>query len=187
MSALTDAAMGYLPEYVREADDGTLEALLDSACSQADVIVDWLSNPDDVADALVVPFNRIPWVAAIGGVDISRVPQAQQRAFIADDVTRYRGSEAAIRRRVGVTLTGAKSVEIVFTAATEVTVTTYASQTPDAAATTAAIRAEIPAWLLATIVTNAAGQSYSAMASDYATYGDMVTNGGTYGDLAQET
>jgi hypothetical protein len=51
---------------------------------------------------------------------------------------------------------------------------------------TAAIRAEIPAWMRATIVTNAAGQSYSNMAADYATYSTMTATGKTYGTLSQE-
>jgi hypothetical protein len=53
-------------------------------------------------------------------------------------------------------------------------------------ATTAAIRAEIPAWMRATIVTNAAGQSYSNMAADYATYADMTATSKSYGTLSQE-
>ena len=39
---------------------------------------------------------------------------------------------------------------------------------------------------LATIVTNAAGQSYSNMAADYATYSTMTATSKTYGTLSQE-
>lgn len=188
-STLTDLAFDYLPEYVRSDDDGTLYGLLGAVCSQADRSVAWLSDPAAVADPWQAAPSQLAWLAAVSGVDLTGVPNDNRRAFIAEPLTRNRGSLAALQYRVGQTLTGAKAVEVVcpyLGDVNRISVTTYASQTPDPAATTAAIRAEIPAWMKATIVTNAAGQPYSNMAADYATYAAMAATGKTYGTLSQE-
>lgn len=188
-STLTDLAFDYLPEYVRSDDDGTLYGLLGAVCSQADRSVAWLSDPAAVADPWQAHPDQLDWLAAVSGVDLTSVPNDNRRAFIASDITRNRGSLAALQYRVGQTLTGGKAVEVVcpyLGDVNRISVTTYASQTPDPTATTAAILAEIPAWMRATIVTNAAGQSYSNMAADYATYGAMAGTSKTYGTLSQE-
>lgn len=182
-------AYDLLPTYVRAADDGTTEAVVTAVASPVEWVVDWLSAGADQIDPELCPTDRLSWVAAIGGIDIEGVPTGETRAFIADPIVLYRGNLTALRKRVGLTLTGAKSVEITtnyLSDANRIAVTTFASQTPDATKTTAAIKAEIPAWLRVTITTNAAGQSYANMASDYATYG-AITAGKTYGELALET
>ena len=188
-SQVGELAWSYLPQYVRDADDGTLRALVDSfgAPLSADVAV--LQDYTVTSDEYVTPFARISWLAAMAGVDLTGVADNRKRAIVADASWRFRGCVDAIRARVGETLTGAKDVEIVTNYLGDpdrISVTTFASQTPDAAATEAAIRAEIPAWMRATIVTNAAGQSYSNMAADYATYGTMTATGKSYGTLSQE-
>lgn len=188
-STLGTLAYDYLPEYVKSADDGLLGALLAALGAPVAYATAVLTDPAAVADEYTVPFSRIPWLAAMAGIDVSTVPNDQRRSIIGDDDWRYRGSLTAMRLRIGMTLTGAKSVEIVCPYLGDpdrISVTTFASQTPDATATEAAIRAEIPAWMRATIVTNAAGQSYSNMAADYATYATMTATGKTYGTLSQE-
>ncbi len=189
-SALGDAALDYLPQYIPDADDGTVRALLDSLAAPVVGVVDVLTDPATTADEWATPFKRVPWLAAMAGIDISTVPSdARKRAVIGDAAWRYRGTVQAIRTRVAETLTGAKSVEIVTNYGGDpdaISVTTFASQTPDPTATEAAIRAEIPAWMEATIVTNAAGQSYANLTADYATYGTMTATSKTYGTLSQE-
>ena len=188
-TALSDLIWAYLPRYMKTTDDGTLRALVDALALPVADQVQVLTDPDYSSDEYTVPFARLPWLAAMAGVDLSTIPDNRKRAVIADPDYRYRGSLTAIRKRVGETLTGAKSVEITCPLSGDpdaISVTTFASQTPDPAATEAAIRAEIPAWMRATIVTNAAGQSYSNMAADYATYGVMAATSKTYGTLSQE-
>jgi hypothetical protein len=189
-TSLGDFAWDYLPQYVKDADDGTVRALLDSLAAPVVGLVDVLTDADTTADQYSTPFNRVAWLAAMAGIDISTVAaDARKRAVIGDASWRYRGTVAAIRTRVGETLTGAKTVEIVTNYGSDpdaISVTTFASQTPDPTATEAAIRAEIPAWMEATIVTNAAGQSYANLAADYATYGIMTATSKTYGTLSQE-
>ena len=189
-SALGDAAWDYLPQYIPDADDGTVRALLDSLAAPVVGLVDVLTDPATTADPYSTPFDRVAWLAAMAGIDISTVASdARKRAVIGDAAWRYRGTVQAIRTRVAETLTGAKNVEIVTNYGGDpdaISVTTFASQTPDEAATEAAIRAEIPAWMEATIVTDAAGQSYANLAADYADYGTMTATSKTYGTLSQE-
>lgn len=188
-TVLSDLIWAYLPGYIKASDDGTLRALVDALALPVASQVSTVTDPAYSADEYTIPFDRLPWLAAMAGVDVSTVPDNRKRAVVADPDYRYRGSATAIRKRVGETLTGAKSVEIVCPLSGDpdaISVTTFASQTPDAAVTEAAIRAEIPAWMAATIVTNAAGQSYANLAADYATYGDMTATSKTYGTLSQE-
>lgn len=189
VSPLGGTAWGYLPGYVRSSDDGTLRGLLDALGAPVAAATTVLQDPSFTADETVTPFTRLAWLAAMAGVDLTGVANDRRRAVIGDPSWRFRGCLDAIRKRVGETLTGARSVEIVTNYGGDpdaISVTTFASQTPDATATAAAIRAEIPAWMAATIVTNAAGQSYSNMAADYATYADMTATSKSYGTLSQE-
>ena len=185
-----DFAWDYLPQYIPDADDGTVRALLDSLGAPVAGLTAALTDSATTADPLSTPFDRVAWLAAMAGIDISTVASdARKRAVIGDASWRYRGTVQAIRTRVAETLTGAKSVDIVTNYGGDpdaISVTTFASQTPDEAATEAAIRAEIPAWMEATIVTNAAGQSYANLAADYADYGTMTATSKTYGTLSQE-
>ncbi len=188
-TVLSDLIWAYLPGYMKSSDDGTLRALVDAIALPVADRVRLLSDPAHSSDEYTAPFDRLAWLAAMAGVDLSTIPDSRKRAVLADPDYRYRGSETAIRKRVGETLTGARSVEITCPLSGDpdaISVTTFASQTPDAAATEAAIRAEIPAWMAATIVTNAAGQSYTNLAADYATYGVMTATGKSYGTLSQE-
>lgn len=189
VSPLGGTAWDYLPQYVTDADDGTLRAVLDALGAPVASAVSTLQDAAYTADEYTTPFTRIGWLAAMAGVDLTGVADSRKRAIVADASWRFRGCVDAIRARVGETLTGAKDVEIVTNYLGDpdrISVTTFASQTPDPTATEAAIRAEIPAWMRATIVTNAAGQSYSNMAADYATYGVMAATNKTYGTLSQE-
>jgi len=189
VSDLGDLAYDYLPEYIKTADDGLVGSLMAALGVPVDYASQVLQNPAATADEYATPFSRIPWLAAMAGIDVSTVPNESRRSVIADADWRYRGSLTAMRLRIGMTLTGAKSVEIVCPYLGDpdrISVTTFASQTPDATATEAAIRAEIPAWMRATIVTNAAGQSYANMAADYADYSTMTATSKTYGTLSQE-
>ena len=138
-----------------------MRALLDSLAAPVVGLVDVLTDADTTADPYSTPFDRVAWLAAMAGIDISTVASdARKRAVIGDAAWRYRGTVQAIRTRVAETLTGAKNVEIVTNYGGDpdaISVTTFASQTPDPTATEAAIRAEIPAWMEATIVTERGG------------------------------
>lgn len=189
VTALGDLIWSYLPQYVKDADDGTLRAFVDALAVPVTAATSVAQDASVTADEYVTPFSRIGWLAAMAGIDLSTVPDSRKRAIVADSSWRNRGSLDALKKRVGETLTGAKSVEVTcpyLGDENRIAVTTYASQTPDPSATVAAINAEVPAWMRATIVTNAAGQSYANMAADYATYSVMTATSKTYGTLSQE-
>lgn len=184
---LADLAYSYLPGYVRAADDGTVYVLLGAACLPVKPQVDVLR--ETTADPMTVPAARLPWVAAAGGVDLTSVPDADKRAFIASETSRFRGNRSAIVQRVGLTLTGARRVFVecpYLGDPARIRVRTYAAETPDPAATEAAIRAEVPAWLRLTIDT-AAGMTWDQRKAKYGTFDDEKATGKTYDQLAMET
>lgn len=184
---LADLAYSYLPGYVRAADDGTVYALLGAACLPVKPQVDVLR--ETTADPMTVPAARLPWVAAAGGVDLTSVPDADKRAFITSETSRYRGNRSAIVQRVGLTLTGARRVFVecpYLGDPMRIRVRTYAAETPDPTATAAAIRAEVPAWLRLTIDT-AAGMTWDQRKAKYGTFDDEKATGKTYDELAMET
>ncbi len=187
-SPLTDMTWSNLPEYVREADDGTLLSYLGSAASQSDKVMTFLSDPVLSTDPARCTFDRIEWLAALAGVDISSVPTAERRSWLMDPDNRLRGNVETIRRRVGVTLTGARQVWVASPHLGDpdrIYVLTLAAETPDADATLAAIRAEIPAWMQLTAEVAAGGITYNALAALYPTYDDMTSTGKTYHELTE--
>lgn len=187
-SPLIDAVWDNLPQYVRDADDGTLRQFLTAITSPVDTITDLLALGGGMASWRCPP-DRLHWLAAITGIDVAGVPDDKLRDTIFNPVLyRYRGTPDTVAARVRMTLTGAQTVEVVYPysgSVWRILVRTFTSETPDAAVTLAAIRREVPAWLRLTAET-VAGQSYTNLAADYATYGTMTATGKTYGTLSQE-
>ena len=187
-SSLGERAWSYLPRYVRSVDDGTARLVLDSVGATVADSVDVLTRPSVQVDPAATPFKRLPWLAAMAGVDISGVPDGSLRGWLADPDNYFRGNVETIRRRVGLTLTGARQVMIVCPHLGDpmrIFVRTLAAETPDPDATLAAIRAEVPAWLAITAEVDAAGVTYNALAALYPTYGAMTATGKTYDELQE--
>jgi hypothetical protein len=65
-------------------------------------------------------------------------------------------------------------------------VRTITGETPDEAATEAAVRREIPAWLVLTYEA-VAGLTYAELSAEYATYADLEATGYTYAQLQELT
>ena len=187
-SSLGERAWSYLPRYVRSVDDGTARLVLDSVGATVADSVDVLTRPSVQVDPAAAPFERLPWLAAMAGVDVSGVPDGSLRSWLADPDNYYRGNVETIRRRVGLTLTGARQVMIVCPHLGDpwrIFVRTLAAETPDPTATLAAIRAEVPAWLAITAEVDAAGLTYNALAALYPTYDAMTSTGKTYDELQE--
>ena len=177
-----------LPEYIRNADDGTLWALVAAVCLPVKQLVDVLLDAATVSDPMSVPAARLPWLAAMSGVDLTGVPAASRREFIASALARNRGNPDAIVQRVGLTLTGARRVFVecpYLGDPWQIRVRTYAAETPDPTTTAAAIRAEVPAWLQLTIQT-AGGLTWDERKAKYGTFDDEKATGKTYDELATE-
>lgn len=185
MSFATDT-LAAMPGYVREADAGQGDALarfLAGPCGQVQPCVDWLAAPT-VDPATCAP-ALLPWVGAMAGVDTTGVASSDVRAFIGNWVTRRRGSVSSIAYRVGLTLTGNRTVTIDTYYGGDplaMRITTYTAETPSADATEAAARLEVPAWIALTVRV-IDGWTYTELATHYATYSAMTATGYTYEDL----
>lgn len=190
VSGIGERAWGFLPGYVRSADDGTVRALLQAWGAPVESLVALLTDPGLWTDPQRAPFERLPWLAAFTGVDLTGVPESRWREWIADPRNQFRGNRDTIVRRVGLTLTGARQVEVAcpyLGSPWRIYVATLADETPDEAATLAAIDAEVPAWLQVTYERRTGGLTYDGLAARYATYGDMTSTGKTYTTLSTET
>lgn len=188
-SGLGARAWGFLPGYVREADDGTTRAVLDAWGSPVEALVQLLADPGLWTDPERTPFERLPWLAAVSGVDLTGVPSSMWREWIADPRNRFRGNLDTLVRRVALTLTGGRQVEVVcpyLGSPWRMYVGTLTSETPDEAATAAAINAEAPAWLRVTFEARSGGLTYDGLAARYPNYDDMTSTGKTYVTLSTE-
>ena len=189
-SPLGDLAYAYLPRYMRTADDGTVLSLLRAAGAPVTDALRTLTEAAATADPLTTPYDRLAWLAAIAGIDVSTIAdEGAVRTAIGTQAWRFRGCRSAIVLRVGQTLTGQRRVfvECPYLAdPLKIRVRTYAAETPDADVTEAAIRAEVPAWLALTVDV-AAGMTWDERKAAYTDWDDEKATGGTWNDLALET
>jgi len=128
------------------------------------------------------PDEALPWLGQFAGVRVlSGSTPAQMRQRIASTDGFKRGTRAALIGAAQATLTGAKTV--VFRErdhdpadtpnyAYYLTVTTYTAQTPNPAATLAALTAQKPGGIVLTYQT-LAGQDYQTLHTNHATYADV--------------
>lgn len=185
-STLIATVWDNLPEYVRDADDGTLYAYLDSAVYPAENVVSILTAGSGMVDPATAPSARLDWIAALAGIDLTSVPAGERRAFIADPGSRYRGCRDAIVTRVGLTLTGSRTVQVECPYESDplaILVRVFTPECADSAVTEAAARAEVPAWLALTFDV-ADGIDYTALDAAFTTYTNMTATGGTYNALS---
>lgn len=103
--------------------------------------------------------DRLGWLSQFAGVQLTPgLSDAQQRAQITSPPAFQRGTPAAMAAAAQATLTGTKYVGLIERASSAYTISvaTRTSETPNPAATEAAIRAQKPAGLILTYtVTNA--------------------------------
>lgn len=186
-----------LPEYVRSDDDGTLAAFLagvGAAFRPALRLVD-LADPDtsvtgtaEVANPEAAPRPWLPWLAWIIGVDLSGVPEPEQRTAIAEASTlRRRGSIRAIIRATQSTLTGSRSVRVYPNPTGSdpylIRVVTVTAQTPDEPATLAAALREKPAGIVLDLQV-VPGATYDEAAAEFDTYADAQVAFADYDEAA---
>lgn len=117
--------------------------------------VDTLDRPGwwSLLDVDEAPADALLWLAQlVGAVCPDGLSEADERMCIRDANGRKRGTPGAMRTAVQATLTGSRQVLITerFGGAYRLKVQTYASETPDQAATLAAIISQKPAGLVLT-------------------------------------
>jgi hypothetical protein len=161
------AAFGPVHDLVRDTDDGPgWSALLDPArCPE------W----------------ALPWLAQLAGVTLTPdAPATQWREEITSPPAFQRGTPQAIVDATRRTLTGDQRVTLYERdgGPWQITVITYTSETPDAAAAEAAARSQKPAGLLMTFRVDP-GWSVGQLEDTYSTrtVGDVEAGFATVGDL----
>ncbi|HEX3454197.1 MAG TPA: phage tail protein [Gaiellaceae bacterium] len=164
-------------------------------------VEDWVRDtPAGPGFSLLLDVDRCPpealgWLAQFVGVRLrSGDSDADNRHRIVSTDGFRRGTYAAIQGAAYATLVGSKSVFIwerdhdpadTPDYAYYLTVSTYADQTPDQAATERAILAQKPAGLVLTYIVQD-GQTYSQVKSRFATYADVSAAYATYAAMAHD-
>lgn len=126
--------------------------------------------------------SGIAWLAQFVGVSIpGDLTEDQQRAHAKGTAGFKRGTLAAIAGAAQVHLTGLKRVMITErdTSAYHLTVRTYGTETPDAAAVNAALQAQKPAGLIL-VHQVAAGATYAELDTAFGTFADEKAAFATY-------
>ena len=184
-SSLTTGAWGYLPDYVRAADDhlvdphtsaGFLQRWLAGLTSQADLALeavdalDPITNPDGVScaqSAVTAPASVLPMLAMTAGLlpDYAGLPADLLREVLARPAAwRRRGSVLAIVGSVAATLTGTQTVEVETHVGGDIwamRVLVVDGEMPDLDATWAAVLREKPAGVTVELLATATAHTHT--------------------------
>jgi hypothetical protein len=159
-----------------------------------DLVRDTPAGPgwSELMDLGRCPPEALAWLGQFAGVRIPPgLTDAQARAWVGSTDGFKRGTPAAMIGACKATLTGTQTVlfhERYGGPATPpayayyLSIWTYASETPNAAATLAALTAQKPAGLVLLYAT-AAGQTYATVKATYATYAVVKSTFSTYDTL----
>ncbi|HEX4501085.1 MAG TPA: phage tail protein [Scandinavium sp.] len=150
---------------------------------------DGLSGWANMVDINACPSQYLPYLAQFVGAQVQPgLSDADQRAYIMSLPGFNRGRPETIISVVKATLTGSKFVDLQERASTawRYTVVTRPSETPNPAATVAAIQSQKvgPDQFTHLLVEHA---TYGWLAGEYATYADVLAAYATYADLANAT
>jgi len=143
-----------------------------------------------VMDPDEVPYAYLPWLAQFVGVILNRtLSDADQRSQLKTRLRWQRGTIAAMRYEAEQTLTGNQDAiffERVGGNAYALTVVTYTAETPDAAATEAALLKWKPAGI--TLTHNVeTGQTWAQLKAAYATWALVKSGYTAWEDVANDT
>ena len=186
-----------LPDYIRDADAGTLATFLGKATAAgmgpALRLVD-VGDPDtsvtgtaELANPDAAPRTWLRWLGWLVGIDLDTIPDAEKRAAISQSSSlQRRGSKRAIIRATQRELTGSKSCRVYWnlsgTDPYVITVVTLTAQTPDTVAALAAAVTEKPAGI-DLILQDVTGATYAELAAEYADYDAVAAAFDDYDDL----
>jgi hypothetical protein len=154
------------------------------------MVDDWVRDqPEGPGWSLLLDINRCPpealgWLGQFVGVRIpGGLTDAQQRAWILSMIGFRRGTPAAMISAVQATLTGTKAVTLVERDGDPyyMTVKTNTAETPNAAATNAAILSQKPAGLtLGTSGSQPGAQTWATLKTKNATWAVELTKYGNW-------
>jgi hypothetical protein len=152
-----------------------------------DLVRDTPQGPgwSSLLDLTRAPSSALAWLGQFAGVRIpDGLTDPEQRAWIASTTGFWRGTLDALIGAAQHTLTGTQTVLFRERDGDPyyLTVITYTSETPDPAATQAAILAQKPAGIVLDFETTS-GTTYSVLRLTYATYAALLTAEPTYSSL----
>ena len=175
-----------------DADAGwSLLILVNALGGHFQEVEDWVRDTPQgpgwsaLLDLTRAPSEALGWLGQFAGVRIpDGLTDAQQRAWIKSTTGFWRGTLSALVGAAQHTLTGTQTV--LFRERDgdpyALTVLTYASETPDVAATEAAILAQKPAGIVLDFET-VTSTTYSVLRVTYATYAALLAAKPTYSSL----
>lgn len=173
MHSTTLALYAAIGRGITALDDGTLRSWLDgpgSLLGEVDDVVRDTDLPGWAAELSCQRTHRHKWTGQFVGVVVpDGLTDEQACALLTDRPSTRRGTPQSIVFAAQQTLTGSKSVTLLerTTSAYALTVYTFSTETPDAAATEAAIRAAKPAGLVLTYQ-SVSPTSYTALEGEAA-------------------
>jgi hypothetical protein len=143
----------------------------------------------ELLDVTRTPADALPWLAQFVGVRLDpALTESAQRTQIQEETGMKRGTPAAMRAAAQKLLTGSKTVVFLerYPDPYSLTVITYTSETPDAAAVEAALRAAKPAGLILTYA-SVTGQLWLQVVASYAHWSNVISTFATWQDVINNT
>jgi hypothetical protein len=172
-----------LPGYVRDADDGTLQDFLAAAETPVATMVGrWLDTLVDQVDPRSCTADTLPWLARLVGADIDGLDTEQARWLLSRRGATADGSDQGIRDAVGATLTGDRTVTLVWSGLWSLTILVPPAGILDSGSTLDAARRNTPAGVDVDI-TPATAVTLADLAATYPTLAGIAATGKTLDQL----
>lgn len=158
------------------------------------IIEDVIRDDDDgnigwsiVLDPDRAPASWLPWLSQFAGLadhDHRSLSEADFREHIKEKHVQKRGTPEAMIGAVQATLTGTKAVYLQERngSAYQLKVSTYTTETPDAAKTLAAAKSQKPAGIVLTVA-QISGGDYTTFASTHTNYNDVAATYISYAEI----
>lgn len=140
----------------------------------------------DVMHPDTAPVLWLPWLAQMVGQRLRQgISEADQRTQIKGMQNLRRGSVAAAKSRIGMTLTGTKKIYFLerYGSAWRTGVTTLTAETPDPAATLRAAAEQKPAGIVLVVTNIAGGNQYTTLAYTHTNYDQVKGLYASYADI----
>lgn len=183
------------PLALDDAEHGFAHAYLSEALSRPYLELQEVFDPEGdippvapLLDPYLCPDWALPWLAQFVGLRLPVGMSADDARIVIAKASGFaRGTPAAIKAAAGLYLTGTKSVQFRERngSAYALEVVTFTGETPDPAATQAAILAQKPGGIILSYrvidswdyqLMTERGGTYQQQSSDYATYADLAVD-----------
>jgi hypothetical protein len=173
-----------LPDHIRAADDGTLEALIDGVedALRPELLFLDAAGAGQPVDPATTPTEWLPWLARLLGADIAGLTDAQARWYLARRARSAKGSMAGIADAVAATLIGTRYVRVDRASLWALTVTVATEDIVDITVTQAAAERHTPAGATLTL-TPTTPVTLAQIDATYASLAGITATGKTLNQL----